>query len=93
MSGDDCNNSFIPANPMDDPEVRQGIAQCEQEIEKLKAEQVLVEAKARDLLEKEVAGQGIFAGEIYKLKQRKMEIITDIQTLRARINRALLGIV
>ena len=92
MSGDDCKTSFMPANPLDDPEVRAGIAKCEMEIEKLEAEKVLVEAKARDLLEREVDGQGPFAGEIYQLKQRKMEIITDVQTLRARINRALLGI-
>ncbi len=92
MSGDDCKPSFIPANPLDDPEVRSGIAKCELEIEKLEAEKILVEAKAKDLIEREVGGEGTFAGEIYRLKQRKMEIITEVQTLKARINRALLGI-
>lgn len=88
---DDCNTSFIPASPADDPEMRRNIAKNEREIEKLKAEQELVEAKAKDLIEREVAGEGPFAGEIYQLKQRKMEIVTEVQTLRARINRALLG--
>lgn len=89
----DDKNSLLPPNPLDDPENARQIAVLEKAIEELGHEQKEVEALARELLEKELAGQGVFAQEIFRLKQRKMELITDAQAKRARINQILWGMV
>ena len=67
-----------------------GREELEDEIARLAGERELCEARARRLMEREVAGQGIFATEIFELKQNKQVLATEIKHLRVRLNYLLL---
>jgi predicted nucleic acid-binding Zn-ribbon protein len=69
------------------------IAQLENEIEKLRREQTQCADQMQRLLESEAAGEGSRAGEIHRLKQRKMMLGTQMQHLRAKIGAMKLGII
>lgn len=70
-----------------------------QEIERLEAEYAQLNQEkdgcdqaAKELLEREAKGGGVFATEIYEKKQSSIVLTTQMQHLRARINRIKLGL-
>jgi len=93
MCDDNAHGGILPPNPLDDPENRRRIASLEREIEDFTREQKDVETRARELMARELAGEGPFAQEIFQLKQRKMVLLTQAQANRARINQILWGII
>ncbi|MCB2193640.1 MAG: hypothetical protein KQI62_18845 [Deltaproteobacteria bacterium] len=78
---------------MNTSDLHHEIAQLENEIESLIQEQAECAARVRELLEAETAGGGSQAGEIHRLKQRKMMLGTQMQHLRAKVGAIKLGII
>ena len=76
--------------PIEDPEKE--IQELEAEHAKLAEEQKQEQQQARDLLEKEVRGEGVFARQIYDHKQHCIVLATQMQHIRAKINRIKLGL-
>ncbi len=68
------------------------IAQLENEIEALAREQAQCAAQAKALVAAEAAGGPSRAGEIHRLKQRRMMLGTQMQHLRARVGALKLGL-
>lgn len=56
------------------------------EIATLTAEQEACVLEARQLLEREVRGEGVFAQEMHQLKQKKQMLGASIQHVRVRLN-------
>ncbi|MFH1060113.1 MAG: hypothetical protein V1797_15735 [Pseudomonadota bacterium] len=81
----------LPANPLDDPNLRRRMEELEGEIAELAVRQEECAAEVRDLLAREAAGEGPFAGRIHALKQRRMVLATEVQHRKVRINALLLG--
>jgi len=75
----------------DDPQTMAKIKALEAEIADLKAQQKQCEQEAKELLGREMAGEGIFAAQIHALKQRKMVLATEAQHRKVRINALLLS--
>lgn len=61
-------------------------AELEAEIAELSEEQRRCEAKARELIAAEAAGQGSRAAEIHALKQKKQMLNTEIKHRQVRLN-------
>jgi hypothetical protein len=68
------------------------IERLEAEYHQLKREQDKCNQAAKELLEREIKGEGFFAAEIYEQKQSSIVLATQMQHLRARINRIKLGL-
>ncbi len=68
------------------------VAELEAEVERLDQEREQCEAQARRLIEAEVDGGPSQAGEIHRLKQKKMMLGTQMQHLRAKASALKLGI-
>lgn len=66
-------------------------AELEAQITALAAEKEECEVRAMELIAKEVAGQGMFATEIFELKQSKQRLGTEIQHLKVKLNHLLLN--
>ncbi len=67
------------------------LARLEREIEEMAAEQADCQARAKALLQREAAGASGLARQIHELKQEKMMLATQMQRLKVRLNRLLLG--
>lgn len=81
-------NSFL--NDAGD-ETRQEIEELNQEIAALQEEIDAAEEEANRLLEREARGEGVFASEVFRLKQSKMMLMTEIQHRKVRINHLLIN--
>lgn len=66
--------------------------ELEAEIARLAEEREQCEAEARRYLERETAGQGVFAAEIFELKQKKQVLTTEIRHLQVKLNYLLLSL-
>ena len=72
------------------PEVQAEVDRLNQKIAELEEQVRDCDRRARELMEREAAGQGVFAAEVFQNKQRKMMLTTEIQHLKVRINHMLL---
>jgi hypothetical protein len=90
MNQDRMDQSQKNPGRIDDPAAE--IKRLEAEHAILAEKQKLCNQAARELMEKEVRGQGVFAAEIYEQKQQSIVLATRMQHLRARINRIKLGL-
>lgn len=79
-----------PGNP--GPEVEREIEELNREIALLARQQDECQEKARDLMAREMDGEGPFAREVFELKQAKLRLATEAQHLRVRINHLLYGV-
>lgn len=91
----DCNASGSgdglvshPPKPVlrDDPETIAQIKALEAEITDLHAQQKQCEQETKEMVLREMAGEGPFAAQIHALKQRKMVLITEAQHRKVCIN-------
>ncbi len=73
-------------------EVQREIAELEADIESLARQQQELQARARLLMEKEAAGLGTFAGEIFRLKQERLMLATEVQHKKVRLNHLLFSV-
>ena len=76
--------------PLEDPQKE--IELLEAEYAGLTERQKQCNLLARELMEKEASGEGIFAREIYEKKQQSIILATEMQHIRAKINRIKLGL-
>lgn len=74
------------------PEAPATPAELEAEIARLADERDQCEAEARRLMEREAAGEGVFAAQVFELKQKKQVLATEIRHLQVRLNHLLLGL-
>ena len=81
-------DSFL--NDLND-EAQQEIEQLNQEIAELQDKINNHEKEAKELLEREARGQGVFAARVFELKQGKMALLTEIQHKKVRINHLLVN--
>jgi septal ring factor EnvC (AmiA/AmiB activator) len=72
-------------------ETIQEIERMNQEIAELQEKMEAAEKEAKELMEREVSGEGIFASRVFELKQGKMALVTEIQHKKVRINHLLLN--
>ncbi len=77
--------------PEREAEIRRQVAELEREIAELEAEQRRCQARARELLEREARGEGVFASQIFQCKQDQLRLATEIRHRQVRINHLLLG--
>ncbi len=77
--------------PQIDEETRRQVAELEREIAALEQEQRRCETRARELMEREARGEGVFADQIFRCKQDKLRLATEIRHRQVRINHLLLG--
>lgn len=75
----------------DSDEAGQEIERINQEIAALQEKIEAAEKEANQLLEREVRGEGVFASQVFELKQSKMALLTEIQHKKVRINHLLLN--
>lgn len=68
-------------------EVRQEIAGIEADEAARRGEKAAIEAEIKDLMAKEVAGEGVFAARIHESRQKCHVLEWEARHLRARINR------
>lgn len=81
-------NGFL--NTVSD-ETRREIERVNGEIDELQKNIQANDREARELMEREARGEGVFAARIFELKQNKMMLITEIQHKKVRINHLLLN--
>jgi len=77
---------------MNEPDSFVQVAELEAEVERLEQEREQCEAQTRRLLEAEANGGPSQAGQIHRLKQRKMMLGTQMQHLRAKASALKLGV-
>ena len=77
--------------PQIDEQTRRQVAELEREIAELQEEQRRCQDRARELMEREARGEGVFASEIFRQKQQKLRLATEIRHRQVRINHLLLG--
>jgi hypothetical protein len=80
--------SFVPLSEED----KSAIAALEAEIADLEEQAKAGALEIRRLQEAEVAGQGPFAQEIFRLQQQKMVLATEMQHRKVRANALRWGI-
>jgi hypothetical protein len=85
MVSDKAMQGGAPLQADEDPQA------LETEIAELTAQREHCEARAKELMQREAAGEGVFAKEIFELKQRKQMLNTEIQHCRVRLNLWRLG--
>jgi hypothetical protein len=68
------------------------IEALEDEITSLSREADDLKKQVAGLIQREAAGEGPFAGEIFRLGQRRQMLHTEIQHRRVKINHLLLGV-
>ncbi len=73
------------------PQVQAEVDGLNQKIAELEEQVRDCDRQARELMEREAAGEGVFAAEVFRHKQRKMMLLTEIQHLKVRINHLLLS--
>jgi hypothetical protein len=73
-------------------EDRAAMATLEAEIAGLAEETKACDLEIRRTKERELAGEGTFAPDIFRLQQRKMVLATEIQHRKVRINALRWGI-
>ncbi len=71
------------ASPAD---IQTEITALKEQIEQLGREILACQEQKRQMLERELSGQGPFAQEIFRLQQRKMILTTEVQHRKVRIN-------
>ncbi|KMY68830.1 hypothetical protein AAU61_04385 [Desulfocarbo indianensis] len=81
-------NGFL--NTVSD-ETRREIERINGEIDELQKNIQANDREARELMEREARGEGVFAARVFELKQKKMMLITEIQHRKVRINHLLLN--
>lgn len=62
------------------------IEELSAELQRLRSEQAECERKARELMEAEARGEGPFAQEIFRLRQRKQMLGASEHHARVRLN-------
>jgi len=81
-----------PGTGKGESEISRLVAELEQEIAGLEQEQRRCEARARELMEREARGEGVFADQIFRQKQEKLRLATEIRHRQVRINHLRLGV-
>ncbi len=91
-NGDGCAPRVRSPFQPPDPETQARMRALEEEIADLARQQAACVAEVRELLRREMAGEGLFAKRINELKQRKMMLATEAQHRKVRLNALLLGL-
>ena len=72
-------------------ETRLEMERLNQEIENIQKEIEACDQEAKELLEREARGEGVYASRVFELKQGKMRLITEMQHKKVRFNHLLLN--